>query len=74
MSICPVAAQAAVKQHGTVFFDYKMNPVQPAVGQWFCEYELVIPEEGDDFMRDGALVEYLGLSEKHILEGDKFVT
>jgi hypothetical protein len=58
--LTPDQVHAAVKTHGTIFFDAQLNPVTPQIGQWFCEYELVIPEEGDDFLRDDALVEYTG--------------
>lgn len=56
----PAQVQAAIAQHGTIFFDAELNPVTPQAGQWFCEYELIIPEEGDDYLSDQALVEYVG--------------
>lgn len=55
--------RAAVQQHGTIFFDANLNPVVPEPGQWFCEYNAVIPEEGEDHLRDESLVEYLGPDE-----------
>lgn len=68
MHITPAQAAAAVALHGTVFFDNDLNPVVPQAGQWFCEIELVIPEEGDDYLRDDALVEYLGPCESVVLD------
>lgn len=59
----PSQVDAAIKFHGTIFFDRNLNPVLPQVGQWFCEYEQVTPEEGEPFIRDEALVEYCGPSE-----------
>lgn len=56
---------SAVQQHGTIFFDAGLAPVVPQAGQWFCEYDVVIPEEGDNFVRDEALVEYIGPCDAH---------
>jgi hypothetical protein len=56
----PAQVEAAIAKHGTVFFDADLNPVVPQVGQWFCEYVLVIPEKGDNYIQDDALVEYAG--------------
>lgn len=49
----------AVEKHGTVFFDMNLNPVEPQVGQWFCEYDDEWDLGESNFVRDGALVEYL---------------
>lgn len=51
---------AAVAAHKTVFFDADLNPVVPAEGQWFCEFDIILDFEGDAQVRDQALVEYLG--------------
>ena len=64
----PAQVEAAVKQHGTIFFDANLNPVAPQEGQWFCEYHLEIPEEGDDYIIDGSLVEYLGPCDSYVLD------
>ncbi len=61
--LTPKSAEAAVKLHGTIFFDWNLNPVKPVEGQWFCEFDLVIPEAREPFLRDEALVEYLGPAE-----------
>jgi hypothetical protein len=59
----PAQVDAAIRAHGTIFFDSNLNPVEPQVGEWFCEYERVIPEEADAFIRDESLVEYCGAAE-----------
>ena len=63
----PAQIDAATKAHGTLFFDADLNPVVPQEGQWFCEYHLEIPEEGDDYMTDGNLVEYLGPCDNYVI-------
>lgn len=54
------AVVKAVEKHGTVFFDMNLNPVVPDVGQWFCEYDDEWDLGESNFVRDGAIVEYLG--------------
>lgn len=70
MQLTIEAAKAAIEQHKTVFFDRNLNPVMPQQGQWFCEFD---DENGDANLIGGALVEYMGLSTKALLEGDTFV-
>jgi hypothetical protein len=50
--------KAAVKQHGNVFLDVNLQPVQPTAGQWFVEAYI---EQGR--VQYDALVEYIGQSE-----------
>jgi hypothetical protein len=69
--LTPERIDAATRVHNTVFFDKDLNPVQPQEGQWFCEFEVVIPEEGDNFVRDQSLVEYVGGGEV-AAEDDEF--
>ena len=57
-----------------VLADSGLQPVEPKEGDWFCEFEWDTDYEGEDFVRDGEIVEYAGLSESHVLEGDKFVS
>lgn len=64
----PAQVDAAIKAHGTIFFDGELNPVVPEPGQWFCEFDLIIPEEGDNFIRDESLVEYLGPCDSVVLD------
>jgi len=66
--------RAATEQHGTVFFDADLNPVQPEPGQWFCEFDCDVDYEGEWFVRDEAFVRYEGLDDRHTLDGDKWVT
>lgn len=56
----PPQVAAATQAHNTVFFDASLNPVKPAEGQWFCEFDLITPCEGAPYLRDEALVEYVG--------------
>ena len=56
--ITPESLKAAVQQHGSMFFDADLKPVQPVPGQWFCEAYI----EQDQVQYD-ALVEYVGRSE-----------
>jgi hypothetical protein len=65
---------AATKLHNTVFFDGDLNPVVPREGQWFCEFDCDVDHEGEWFVRDEAFVEYAGLSETSMWDGEKFVT
>lgn len=51
-------AEAAAKQHNTVFFNSDLQPVVPTEGQWFCEFDY--RDEMSDELRDEALVEYIG--------------
>lgn len=66
----PAQVNAAIKAHGTIFFDADLNPVVPQERQWFCEYEHVIPETDDPaFMRDEALVEFVETAEYRFSDG-----
>ena len=56
----PDTVRAAIVRHETIYFDAALSPVAPAVGQWFCEFDIELAEEGNEVLRDGALVEYLG--------------
>lgn len=60
----PDRVNAAVKEHGTKFFDKDLNPVVPQHGDWFCEFDLTYFMGKDGHMIfdravDGAFVEYL---------------
>lgn len=72
MFITPQTAEAAARQHGTVFFTVDLQPVKPEPGKWFCELELVIPEEGDNYLMEGSLVEYVGPDESVAWDGTGF--
>lgn len=58
IEISPASIKAAVEQHNSVFLDVNLQPVQPVLGQWFCE---VYIEQGR--VQYDALVEYVGQSE-----------
>lgn len=47
---------------GKIFFNAAGEPVQPVVGQWFCEFELTIPEDSEfpEYVQDEALVRFEG--------------
>lgn len=64
--LTPEQVDAAVKT-GKVFFDFKLNPVEPKPGQWFCEFHLVVPEDSTfpAYVQDEALVRYEGVEEHH---------
>lgn len=49
------------------FSDGALVPVTPQVGQWFCEFEIEGGIFDDAWVRDGALVEYVG--EGRVCEG-----
>lgn len=51
---------AATKQHSGAFFDKDLNPIEPKEGQWFCEFDVILTFEGEEEVRDQALVEYVG--------------
>lgn len=59
----PDRVNAAIKAHGTKFFDKDLNPVVPQPGDWFCEFDLTyrMGKDGMIFDRavDGAFVEYI---------------
>jgi hypothetical protein len=62
---------AAIKTHGTIWFDHNLSPVVPVPGQWFCEFEQVTPEyDAPPFIQDGRLVEYLGEVDLWINSGE----
>lgn len=50
---------------GAVYFDANLNPVEPQVGQWFCELDIVT-EDGDEIIEGGALVEFLGADTQYV--------
>ncbi len=72
-AITPERIHEAMQKHGTIFFDHALNPVQPEEGQWFCEYEIFLGFGGEELVREGAIVEYLGVSLTYVLDGDRFV-
>lgn len=75
MQFTPAQVAAAVKAHGTKFFTVEAGelvPVEPKAGEWFCEFDEVIPEdERPAFIRDEALVEYVELAELQFTDGEK---
>jgi hypothetical protein len=64
LQLTPENIRAACADHETIFFDGDLNPVLPKPGQWFCEFDLVLTEEGNEIVRDEALVEYQGLEDQ----------
>lgn len=52
-------ALEAIKQHNTIFFNHKLEPVEPKDGQWFCEFK----DYDGEVVIDGPLVKYLGQDE-----------
>lgn len=61
MKFSPDQCRAAVAQHATVFFDADLTPIEPIVGQWFCEFDAYDGASGTESMRDEAMVEFLGM-------------
>ena len=59
MILTPENIRAAVVRHETIFFDADLQPIRPQPGQWFCEYDIELAEDGDEILRDGALVEFV---------------
>ena len=66
----PEQVRAAIARSGTIFFDAELNPVQPKAGQWFCEFDIIDTYEGNEIVRDEALVEYLGEEDQHTFGPD----
>jgi hypothetical protein len=62
----PQQVRAAIEQHGTAFFDFNLQPVQPREGQWFCEFSIEEALEGEE-VRDADLVEYIGTTTSYVL-------
>jgi hypothetical protein len=62
-------AEAAIKQHGTIFFNCALQPVEPKAGQWFCEFFIAEAFDGYE-LRDEAIVEYVGQDEAHTFNAD----
>lgn len=62
----PENARRAVANCGTVFFNGNFEPLEPRDGQWFCEFNIELSDEGNEILLDGALVEYVG--EGRVLE------
>ncbi len=54
-----------IKTSGKTFFNGNGEPVEPKIGDWFCECVLEDDGEGGDMIEHGALVEYLGQHESH---------
>lgn len=50
----------AMAEAGNVFYTFDGEPVKPEPGQWFCEFELIEPEDEEypPFVRDEALVRF----------------
>ena len=59
MILTPDNIRAAVVRHETSCFDAELQPIVPQPGQWFCEYDIDLAEEGNEILRDGALVEFV---------------
>ena len=59
MILTPDNIRAAVVRHETIFFDADLQPITPAAGQWFCEYDIYVTYEGNEILRDEALVEFV---------------
>lgn len=67
MNAAQIIAAEATK---AIFFNVNLEPVVPLVGDWFCEMDWDTDFEGDDFVREGSLVEYLGEDESHTFAPD----
>ena len=73
-NLTPAAIFAALAANpGHVFFDENLQRVEPAEGQWFCEFH--VAEYTPDWpVRDGAMVEYLGSGPVFTMVDGEFVT
>lgn len=50
----------ALQATGKVFFAFDGTPVDPVPGQWFCEFELYVPEDDEfpEYVQDESLVRF----------------
>lgn len=60
----------AAEKTGALFFNMDLEPVEPKAGDWFCEMDWDTDYEGEDFVREGAFVEYLGPDESHTFDAN----
>lgn len=66
------SVRAAISLHETVFLSADLEPIEPRKGQWFCEFDVDFAEEGNEILRDQALVEYIGQGEVYDEQCDEF--
>lgn len=59
MAFTPDQVRNAVKEHNTVFFNDKLEPVVPVAGDWFCEFHIQPVYGGGEQVRDEAFVEFI---------------
>lgn len=73
MILTPDNIRAAVVRHETIFFDADLQPIVPQPGQWFCEYDIELAEEGNEILRDGAIVEFVETEVASYSDGEQIV-
>ena len=73
MILTPDNIRAAVVRHETIFLDAELQPIVPQPGQWFCEYDILFADEGNEILSEGALVEFVETEVARYTDGEQLV-
>lgn len=63
---------ALAENKGWMFYDHKMNRVDPKPGDWFLELEACAHRAAGSVLRAEAIVQYLGEQIENVFNGSGF--